>query len=284
LNTFEKFIPIQRLGHWTLLTTFGNFATSSLKWSVLTLFGGPDVNALPNTWHLDAGVTWTLRFEALFYVFLPVLAFLFTRAKPWLAGVVGLVLTFLVWRFADFSHEPQVGPKLLPFLSGILAAYLSRNPRLVTLFKTRAVGLIALAVILAVLFVAPRGYHPLTVTATTIIFFAAVVENRMFSALRTAPVSRLGEISYGVYLMHGLLLWWGTHLLGDLIVAPIAYAGFLLIIAVILVSTCWLTHILIEIPGIAAGLRFGPRSKKKSGPPSSRPQSTTGYESSKVSQ
>jgi peptidoglycan/LPS O-acetylase OafA/YrhL len=79
--------------------------------------------------------------------------------------------------------------------------------------------------------------------------------------LRPAAVLWLGEISYGVYLLHGLLLWFGGQYLFRYFNAtiPSAYPQPLIFLAlmplvsvsVVLVSSA--THFAVEKPGIVFG-------------------------------
>ena len=90
------------------------------------------------------------------------------------------------------------------FVQGAIAAFVSRQLRVATVLRAPGFGLIALAAAWVVMF----GSAPnLLVTALVLAGFCIVAcGNTVFGLLSNRAAVVLGDISYGVYLLHGLLL------------------------------------------------------------------------------
>lgn len=170
-------------------------------WLLFTFFGVPDINGVPLTFSIVAGVTWSLPYEWFFYFSLPVLA-LVLRVKtslPYLllgaASLVGLYF----WQPMQYC--------LQCFLGGILAAGLVRS----TSFRAFAARPVASWLVLALVAAAVAGFHSPTdprAIALVALAFSLIAGGSSVFGLLLAPVSRtLGEMAYSIYLLHGLFLF-----------------------------------------------------------------------------
>jgi peptidoglycan/LPS O-acetylase OafA/YrhL len=162
-------------------------------------FAHPAINAQPDTPLITAGVTWTLFWEWKFYLLLPVLAWLYAtcqRSRPvfWLA--VALIAWFIV-------RESM--PRL--FISGYAAALLAREPRFVAFAQTALASAIAVAALLAAALLFGDAYHFGPFAMLTLAFCLIANGASLFGLLDAAPARMLGEISYGIYLLHGMALY-----------------------------------------------------------------------------
>jgi peptidoglycan/LPS O-acetylase OafA/YrhL len=213
-----------------------------------------EINAYPGAWFISAGVTWSLRYEWIFYASLIVTAF-FARAR--LGGVllplVGLAAAVLILR----GHD-AFGPALLLLFSvGMIAAAiqkplasaLGRIPQWA--LSLAAVGAVALAV---------TGFDGMYAIAPELMlgigFLLIVSGATMFGLLMTRPARRLGDISYGIYLLQGPVLLLAFSLPGLTTAAaasPAAHWSLVALAAVALTAFATLTHSLVERPGIQAG-------------------------------
>lgn len=223
---------------------------SIFSWLGFTVFGTPDLNQLTNTNLIIAGVTWSLVYEWIFYASLPIIAFLSARKVPFSALLLSLVISLILYRIVH--PNPLI---LMAFLGGIIAAIVVRWGKLNNLLKS-----IWLAPLLVFLLYKSwtLHYNPWnveTLLMLTIIFTAISAGNSIFGIL-DKPVSRkLGEVSYGIYLFHGLILY------GVFQLSPIRYlfsfqtsSIYLVIILAITTLTVTLSCIcfrLIEAPAMA---------------------------------
>ena len=174
-------------------------------WAGFTIFGRPDLNGVTRTYLITAGVTWTLIYEWAFYCSLPLLALLLRRSVSLSAVVFSLVAltTMALCRTWAIGIFPD-------FLGGMVAALLVRNKKLCTLASSKMASLAVLACLLAALVVQgapPHVARELCRVMTFAIAFAIIAcGNTLFGILTIAPARFLGEISYSLYLLHGMLL------------------------------------------------------------------------------
>lgn len=192
-----------------------------LRWFGFTLLGAPDVNGVVPTSLIIARVTWTLRYEWLFYLGLPLVAcVLRLRVAPvWLlCGLVGVAGMFLM---------PAVTIYLAPFLGGILAALMQRQPRFTAFARSLpASGLIVLALVLTVCLY-PSTYTWGALCLLTLAFCLIAGGNTLFGILLWPAFRLLGEISYSLYLLHGLCLFvLFQFVLGAGLVRTLSPAGY----------------------------------------------------------
>lgn len=223
---------------------------SVLSWLCFNLTGFPDINGLNNTEHIVAGATWTLRYEWLFYFALPLLfAAIKGRVRPFWLGVslIG-VLVSLFWH-PSFRH-------LLQFGGGIAAALVVQK----TDFRQRAgqkrfsfLALLCIVVTVAFFHTSDRF---VAIVLLTCAFTIMAAGNTLFGIL-TRPVSRyLGEISYSIYLLHGIVLYTTIHwVAGQEIMAASTPLVFWMIISAslpLLLVLSTITFFCIEKPGMGA--------------------------------
>ncbi|PWC77177.1 hypothetical protein TSH64_22140 [Azospirillum sp. TSH64] len=218
-------------------------------------FKAPPINGLENTGQIVAYATWSLPYELLFYAALPAVAFLVTparRLRPALVSVAATLILLLYFR--NFSLAV-----LECFLGGIAAAYAIRRPGLVRFARSDRGLAVALAGLSAAVAGFDTAYAPLPVLGLGLFFIAVAAGQSFRGALTCQPVLWLGDISYGVYLLHGIVIWTAITanapvraLVGEdagLYTLALAGAGILV------VAIASLVHLAIERPAIMAGRR-----------------------------
>lgn len=196
------FALVAVLSGFELRAAPATLAKGGLKWLSFTAFGAPDLNGVDNTPLLVARVTWSLPFEWLFYLALPLLA-LCVGLRPSLPLLaLGAAAVGLGW-YRSFALMP-----LLSFGGGIAAALLVRYPAFCALALRRRSTLAIAAALAALLAFCPDGaYAPLPLLLLALVFALIAGGNTLYGVL-AAPLSRaLGELAYGLYLLHGLLLF-----------------------------------------------------------------------------
>lgn len=150
---------------------------------------------------VTAGVAWTLHYEWLFYFMLPLLAL--TRGV--IAPVAALLLAILVMALENWSKINSV--LLLNFGAGMASAVLVRQQILRRFLCKPAFSVFAIACMLLAIVLCPI---PFSASAIGLLWlaFTVIAAGNSFFGLLTLPICRqLGEITFGIYLLHGPLLF-----------------------------------------------------------------------------
>jgi peptidoglycan/LPS O-acetylase OafA/YrhL len=160
----------------------------------------PDVNGYPAS-RVLAGVTWTISYEWAFYASLAATAY-FARGRTHLIFVSGALALCLAGKI--FLHIDAMGFAVL-FLSGMAVASLlhqNMKPRMSPSLSST----IALACLAVIFTTSDGGYGTTTAALLTLFFYLVCSGSTLFGLLTTTPAQRLGNISYSLYLMQGLVL------------------------------------------------------------------------------
>lgn len=221
------------------------------RWMGLGLLGQPDVNAYRNTGRLMAGVVWTLRYEWLFYFALPLMA-LFTRKRDclWfpLAGLASCLALYAYGRALPAFYTSL-------FFCGMTCAslvYCGYGAR-----AGSAAAFVAIVLGMVALFTQfSTAAGPVQALLLGLVFYVISSGNTFLGMLETKAARRLGEISYGVYLTHGLVLT------GVFSIEPVriyalsghgSYWATIAVCAFLVVVVATLGFVLVERPGIRLG-------------------------------
>jgi peptidoglycan/LPS O-acetylase OafA/YrhL len=225
--------------------------------SVLNESAGPDSKLLsPWTWKMACGPHWTLHYEWIFYFILASLPVLSFKKQSVILpvmlitlmvfGIDGIYTFFREWDFMTWAFIPGI-------LLGLTSKYWKNNRYLCH----PSTAIIAITAVLATAF-----YGKMKLKIPTMTLFLAIVlsNNTATRFLESKLLRSLGETTYSVYLLHGLVqyvtlkwiitipiarsmpewLWWMTCALQVIFIVIIARLSFEYV----------------EKPGIEAGKRF----------------------------
>jgi len=240
-------------------------AGSVLQWLALGMIDTqPDVNGYRAT-HVLAGVTWTIWYEWAFYASLMATA-VFARGRAQLIFVFAALAACLGGKI--LLSVDAMGIAVL-FLSGMaVASLLHENirPRI----SNNVSSTIALASMGVVFLTSDTGYGTLSAMLLALFFYFVCSGTSVFGLLTTTPARRLGNISYSLYLMQGLVLTlvFAIAPLRDFAMAsPQQYWVASIVCVCVLLLGAALGYALIERPGIALGQRLIRRRTPTTGSP-----------------
>jgi peptidoglycan/LPS O-acetylase OafA/YrhL len=207
-------------------------------------------------WYLLAGVTYTLRYEWLFYLSLPISGLACRRPGGHLLFPGGALFVAMGFLFININAlAPWLVATLAFFLMGMVCASLKQQE-----VKVKAPGWLlssAVCVIVAAMFV---YFDTLSAAVPAALlggaFFLMTSGSTIFGLLTWRAARRLGDISYGIYLMQGLILAltfraaWVRALTAQ---SPVWHWIAVFAAGCLLVIAATATHELIEQRGIRAG-------------------------------
>lgn len=173
----------------------------------VTAVGEPGLLGDADAGRTNAYVLWSLWYEWMFYILLlPILSLAMDvvrgRLPSWTVPAALLVLTLgsrlVVHEEGFFYYAPL-------FAVGMLAAEISGVPAAARALKSRtaSIGALLALVVGTMLFHRPTGF---ALPLFAVFFVSVACGNDCFGLLTTRSAALLGEISFGVYLVHGCVL------------------------------------------------------------------------------
>ncbi|KAA1152432.1 acyltransferase [Pseudoalteromonas sp. FUC4] len=221
-----------------------------IKWG---LFHGGSLNGFSDTRRIIAGVDWTLKYEWFFYFCLPLISLCISKLKK--VGMFFLVVTALILFIQPlyiFSFKTNY---LILFCIGGLASYLVKyyKPSFKITGKTASTFNL-LFIITAMLY--PNTLDIFHVFTIAIVFLLTLLGNDLFGVFTLRSSVILGEISYSIYLLHGIILYLLFTVAFPLEASSSLLSDFLLLmpvtsVVVVLISAT--TFLLIEKPCMSIG-------------------------------
>lgn len=231
---------------WPNQASLASLGGSFVSWLI---FVRAPFNDFADSIYINAQVQWTLLYEALFYLSLPLLFCVMRRRIPGVALAISLLILACVW-----PHWEHVSPRfLLLFLGGISVALLENWLRAKALNYQSWRCTLLIIVVLAVAATA-RAYSVWQMLLLTIIFALFVLGNTLGGLLTTRGLRLLGDASFSIYLLHGIVIY---CLFSVMKVYPLQlndYAGFIALMPIVMAITCVLSILswhYIERPAMA---------------------------------
>jgi peptidoglycan/LPS O-acetylase OafA/YrhL len=257
------FVVVGAQTHWRLNEPVPLLIKHAMEWVVFTIAGGPDVNGVRDTSIIVAQVTWSLVYEWMFYLSLPLLAVGLGSRVPLLylvlsaSGMVG----FLLLRVDSLE--------VATFAGGIVAAWLVTMEPVRRLASRRAAALVPLGCLGLLVGFFPTSRGPTQIVLISLAFVVIACGNDLFGLL-SQPASRvLGDMAYSLYLIHGLLLFlvfnipFGRPFVSAL--SPLQHWILIAGVTPVLVGLCHLTWRYIERPGMGLTEIILPRLRRVAG-------------------
>lgn len=231
----------------------GGMPGDIFEWLTFTAFGSPLINNYENTLLITSHVQWTLIYEWMLYLTLPILALALSIRVPLLYLAIAFLLLTSIYFNADELFLPT------GFIGGALTALICSNFKAIKnivskpIFSIVAIGLLFLQGFLfpEFGFIQPSKYSAAFICASFLIIAGG---NNLFGILTNRAAKYLGKISYSIYLVHGITLFVTfTFVLGFEFSASLSRINFgLLVLGItgLLVIVSSITYYLIEEPAM----------------------------------
>jgi len=196
------FIMIAFFTNFTLQTSFYALTKSVLSWLFFTINGPNDINNFNNTFLINAGVSWTLPYEWMFYFLLPAIA-LFLKVKVSMKTFLLFTLGFLIFALINKASLKH----FLPFIGGILVSFFFKKSNLKIDFKKNIFSFLAVFLFILMIVFFESGRKPVPVIISSIVFLFLAKGNSFFGLFSNSLSRKFGQITYSLYLIHGIILF-----------------------------------------------------------------------------
>lgn len=262
VSVLGMILIILSLDHWHLNVSLIQFTKDVVYWGLFTLLGPTLINGNNLTFTTNAGVVWSLTYEWLFYLMLPIIAVLILKKKPNLLFAGGILLALIVYFIFCDGYELSL---FFPFIGGAVAALLYHYyPNILSVNQIWKSAAAVIGLFLITQINLPHSILSKFVTMLTFILF--VYGANLFGLLTSKPAKILGDMAYSIYLMHGILLFTVIYIIigSDTVnnKQGITYCLTLAAIVPVLIIICYTTFRMVEKPGMDAAIKI---NKKKSG-------------------
>ena len=245
---------------WQLRVPVTTFVKELAPWLALGLLGPTDLNGHPATLILIAGVTWSLRYEWLFYLTLPVIALAAGSGSVRLGVALVAMAAGFLWSFhgGPYLFGPGDPSFATLFLIGIACACADRSGWAARI-DDRLASVVVVALIALLFRICQIAYWPLAMALLGACFYLVISGCTIFGILTRRASKRLGDISYGIYLLQGLVLaalFQFRSIRVFALTSPLRHWLVVLGATALLVCLAALSHTWIERPGIVLGKRI----------------------------
>jgi peptidoglycan/LPS O-acetylase OafA/YrhL len=268
VSRFFRIVPLQlasvMLATAILAAITGNLPNADYPAAFVDWMTGSDEPPLlgyAESGRLNAYVLWSLWYEWLFYLLImPLCAIGVDMVRGRLPAISVPITLLLVGLSAWALGSPSKALGFLPlFAVGMIACEFQWNARVRRVLCSWQATLAGAVALVLAINISAFPYNFVTLPLLALFFVCVACGNTMGGILKTDGALVLGEISFGTYILHGLVLFGIFGGLagfmvrlppGILLMCALPIAG----LAVVMLASA--THVLIERPGIRAGVVF----------------------------
>lgn len=195
-------IIVMYLDSWQVKIAGVDFITSIGHWLLFTIFKTTHINGAQYTSLINGGIQWSLWYEWLFYLSLPLLSIFILKVKP----KVGYILMGVAFIIAFYTYRPILSYHIYSFMGGGIAAVVLRF----TSFYEKINEVYKSIIILMCLFLIGQfntTSNVYCILLITVVFTLVATGTSLFGILKNSTLKFLGEICYSTYLLHCILLY-----------------------------------------------------------------------------
>ena len=239
-------------------TTWSEYASAAAAW--MLFISMPPLGGYADSFRIVAAAPWTLPYEWICYFTLPFAAAVLGIAnrsidRLIILGALVSLSAYATGIWSIFGHIGRSFSFAIPFFLGMIAMEIARQPLLRRLLVSPWAAIIGSGALAVEMTVFPNSFAFIPFIVLAVFFAPAVAGNSYFGLLSTRASMVLGEASYGIYLLHGIVLYIALVDAEPLMSAygPVLFWAGLPLLVVIVVLAAIAAHELIEKPAIRAG-------------------------------
>ncbi|RDK12221.1 acyltransferase family protein [Cupriavidus lacunae] len=242
---------------FSMAVPLADLLSQVFQWLLLAIMKAPPaVNGYAHTNTITAGVTWTLYYEWMFYFSLPLLGIASAKRSP--LGFLPVCI-WVIFVLPDTLTNPYARYFVAMFAIGMAAASIvRRSPEIIG--DSALKSMVAVALLAYPLLNRDTAYEWTSIASLGAFFFLVSSGASLFGLLTSRSAIRLGIMSYGIYLLQGLVItvFLSPHVLGAFArKGPAQFWLTGLAIALALVCIAAVSYHFIERPCIRIGKRVG---------------------------
>jgi peptidoglycan/LPS O-acetylase OafA/YrhL len=246
-SVLAVFLIVGFYSNFTIKTTFIDLIKSISSWLFFSINGTSDINNFNNTFLINAGVTWTLPYEWMFYFLLIYLA-LPLKIKVSKKIIILFTLGFLIFAVINEASIRH----FIPFIGGVLTAiYIKKTPLKIN-FKDKKYSYIGIILLILVVMLFESGRKPIPVFISTLVILFISNGNSFFGLFSNSLSRKFGQITYSLYLIHGIILFVVFYVLlgieNSKKLMPIEFWSIIAISIIPLIIISQITFLCIEKP------------------------------------
>lgn len=247
-SIFTLILIVMYLSHFNLNISFGRFIDQSLHWLAFTYIGTSNINNINNTFIIIAGVAWSLTYEILFYAFIPFLGLLFRKK----VNFITLLLCSIVIILFIVKTETIYTILFWNFFYGIVASLLQKFYKQKIDLKSNTFFAIAILLMIFSVYSFHSSENFISITLQAIVFIIIIYGNNFWGVLVNKQSQIFGQISYSIYLLHGIVLFiFNTFVLDKSFLISLDFYQYLslgLLYTFFIILLSFVTHKYVELP------------------------------------
>jgi len=189
---------------FTLHKSVSDSVFDYLQWISFVVFGRPDINAMKDSALIIAGVNWSLKYEVLFYIFAIPAIHLLSRKLPDFLLVFGCLLLGAMLTAGRVYLKFEFHSCIFHFLCGMVISIMYKNDVVRGIFESKKYHFVGLICAFILAFTSSPS---ISLILLFFIFSAVIGGASVFGVLKLRPSIWLGDVSYGIYLLHGVCLY-----------------------------------------------------------------------------
>lgn len=240
---------VMQISDWNLNVTIYTFVNSIIEWLTFTIIDRPYINNYEFTDKINAGVTWSLAYEWLFYFSLPIISLLMFYKK---IKVQYILISTVFITFFCLTHIIEIN-YIYTFIGGIMAAFLSKYVSINTKIKNQVSSIIVI-ICLLVIHQFSSAKNEYCIILISVVFTLVSLGTSIFGILNLSTFKFLGKISYSVYLLHGIIMFFTFHFIIKIdhlkLYSASEFSFIMFIITIIVIIISFLCYRFIENPFI----------------------------------